>query len=468
MHIQLRLKKLLNVFGLCLACFASCNHSLAHDITNEVTNEFTNKITHEIILWHSMDGPLNETFQSLIDKFNRNLAANNPNVKAKVVPIFKGTYEETLALGLKAVESKQAPHILQVFEMGNLVMQNHPQAFVPIDKLTEKPNPNLSPNHFLPIIRAFYKSPHPDRGMLSLPFSASSVILFYNKDALRRAGFDPEQPPKTWEDFETMAIKLKSQGAKNVMASGWLSGHHIDHLAAWHNEPIATKGNGIDGRGATLIINRPFFVHHLNKLAEWYAAGIFSLETRLEAEKVFANEEVIFLSQGSNRLPLLEKLVNGKFEIGVGQFPYWKSKVKAPQNTVAGGASFFALSGFSPEEYKIIARLFEFLASPEVQAEWHEKTCYMPVVIGAEAIAAKQNFYSQGLKGKAAKLALDSFQLNSPREYSRGVLLPNFPKVREMMVYEMKEAIRGNKTAIEALASIEESGNKIMTEDLTY
>lgn len=423
---------------------------------------------HQIILWHSFSGPLNEKFIVFVNRFNEQLNAQNEQTKFKtsqykIIPQYKGTYEQTLAAGVKVFNTDAAPHILQVYEMGNLLMQSNPKAYVSLDKLSEKPSSILRPEHFISFIYNFYKTRNGNH-LASLPFSASSVILFYNKDAFKKAGLDPEKPPVTWEEFEKIALILKEKGAKNILASGWLSGHHLDHTGAWHNEPLATKGNGIEGENSELIVNRPFFRHHLGKLADWYQIGIFSLEFGPRSEEAFANEEILMLTQGSNRFACIEKNVNGKFQIGVGKLPYWKSHVKTPHNTIAGGASFWALAGHSKEEYAIIQKFFEYLASPSIQSEWHQETGYMPVVVGATELAKKQGFYENSVKGKAAKVALDSFSQNAPKDHSRGVLLPNFSKVRELMVHEMKEAIRGNKTPKAALEEIEKTGNQIMRE----
>lgn len=427
----------------------------------------------DIILWHSMDAQLGSLFQSFVERFNQKPEIREKNIK--IVPQFKGNYDQTLEAGLKVLNTKNAPHILQVYEMGNLIMQQKKDAFVPLNKLTETPSKSLQPENFIPTIREFYKSrsqedksKNIDAGLPSLPFSASTVILFYNKNAFKNAGLDPENPPKTWEEFEKISEKLKKNGAQKIMASGWLSGHHIDHTAALHNQPIATHGNGIDGNNAVLNINHPFFKYHLSKLAEWHQAGYFSIETGAQAEKAFANGEILILSQGSNRLPILEQVVGSNFEIGLGFFPYWQKKISKPQNTIAGGASFWALSGHSKEDYAAIQAFFEYLASAETQAEWHQKTCYMPVVIGAEQIAENQNFYDSSLKGKAAKIALTSFSANAPREYSRGILLPEFTHVREVMIQEMKEAIRGNKTVENALQQIDVLGNRWMLGTWTW
>ncbi len=418
-------------------------------------------LAQDIVLWHSLDGPLAEKFSELVQKFNQK--ALQAKSTAKIVLRYKGEYENTLASGLKVINTADAPHILQVYEVGNLMMQAHPGAYVSLDNLPNKPSPNLEKDHFITAIGDFYQSrQHNVTGLPSLPFSAASIVLFYNKNAFKAAGLDPEKPPTSWEEFEKIAYILKKHGAKNVLASGWLVGHHIEHLGAWHNQAIATKGNGIDGDDARLVINSDFFINHLNKLANWYQMGIFSLDFRHKAEQAFANNEVVILTQGANRLSHLERQIKGKFEIGVGAFPYWEAVVSEPYNTAPGGASFWALAGHNPKDYPIIQKFFEYLASPEVQNEWHQNTCYMPVVKGVEILAEKQNFYEKGLIGKTARIALDSFSRRAPSQYSRGILLPDYSNIREIIVQEMKAAIRGNKSAAEALERSVVLGNAII------
>lgn len=422
-----------------------------------------NAASQEIIFWHSWDGPLGEKFEEIVQAFNNQ--PENLTAGVKVVTQNKGNYETVLEAGLAAVGTPNAPHIMQVYEMGNLVMQRRPNAYVSLDKLTDKPSQYLKAENFIPPIRAFYKSRNGETGLPSLPFNATTVVMFYNKDALKAAGLDPDQPPVTWEEFEEQALTLRKKGNKGVLASAVLSSHHIDQLGAWHNLPVATQGNGVDGNDAKLVVNSPFFVNHLHKLATWYDQGIFTLDVGPAAEKAFGNGDVVFITHGANRLSTLEKLAEGKFNIGVAKFPYWKSVVSKPQNTIAGGSSFWALSGHCKEDYQVIQRFFEYLASPELQAKWHQETSYIPVVRGVQAIAEKNHFYEDGVKGQSAKLALESYMGRSPTLYSRGILLPQFPKIREVMIQEIKEAVRGHKTPQEALERMEIVGNQIMLEE---
>lgn len=421
---------------------------------------------HEIQLWHSMNNESGEKFEEIINRFNQRKEIQKKDVK--IVPSYKGSNEELFSKALKMIGNKNAPHIMQLYEKGRIMMQSYPLSYVPLEKLTKKPSPRLKAEHFISHLRPYFKGLKDQKGLQSLPFSASTAILIYNKNAFSAAGLNPNLPPVTWEHFESLAKKLKNQNLKSVLASSWLSGHQVDQLGAIHNEPMAAKSNDPKNSSFQLTMNRPFFIHHLEKLATWYQNGWFSLEVGAKAEEDFVKGEIAILTLGVNRLKRLEKLINKQFEIGVGNLPYWSEHQYAPQASLAGISSLWALAGHSEEDYAIIQQFFEYLTSASVQAEWHQTTGYLPVIKEAKTIIDDQKNHNNALESFAAKVALESFlgqERKHPAQTSenlQGVLVFHTPKMREIMSQEIKEAIRGHKTAKEALDRVVFLGNRIL------
>ena len=72
----------------------------------------------EIRWWHSMGGALGEQLNALAGKFN------DSQKEYKVVPVFKGTYPESMTAAIAAFRAGDAPHILQVFEVGTATMMD--------------------------------------------------------------------------------------------------------------------------------------------------------------------------------------------------------------------------------------------------------------------------------------------------------------------------------------------------------
>ena len=59
-----------------------------------------------------MEGELGKEVDSLAQRFN----AANPDYK--IVPVYKGNYEQSLSAGIAAFRTGNAPAILQVYEVG--------------------------------------------------------------------------------------------------------------------------------------------------------------------------------------------------------------------------------------------------------------------------------------------------------------------------------------------------------------
>lgn len=115
------------------------------------------------------------------------------------MPVYKGNYEQSLSAGIAAFRTGNAPALLQVYEVGTATMMAS-KAIKPVYEVFKEAGINFDESQFVPTVAGYYtdsKSGH----LLSQPFNSSTPVLYYNKDAFRKAGLDPEQPPKpgrTW------------------------------------------------------------------------------------------------------------------------------------------------------------------------------------------------------------------------------------------------------------------------------
>ena len=87
--------------------------------------------------------------------------------------------------------------------------------------------------------------------MASMPFNSSTAVMWYSKDAFRKAGLDPDKPPATWEDVVKAAQAIKAKNAAEIPStSAWLSWIQLEQYSALHNIPFASEADGFDGLGA--------------------------------------------------------------------------------------------------------------------------------------------------------------------------------------------------------------------------
>ena len=138
----------------------------------------------EVQWWHSMGGALGEWVNDLAKDFN------STQTDYKIVPTFKGNYDESMTAAIAAFRSGNAPHILQVFEVGTATMMASKGAIVPVAQIMKDAGVAFDPKAYVPAVSGYYTAPNGQ--MLSLPFNSSTTVFHYNKDAFKAAGLDPE------------------------------------------------------------------------------------------------------------------------------------------------------------------------------------------------------------------------------------------------------------------------------------
>ena len=128
---------------------------------------------------------------------------------------------------------------------------------------------------------------------------------------------------------------------------------------AYHNIPFATKANGFGGLDTELAFNSPVHIKHIQTLGKWAQEGKFTyMGRRNEAGKNFRAGECMLMTESSAGYAGIKKAA--KFEFGIRHLPYYGG-TEAPQNTIIGGSSLWALSGKSAEENKATAAFLAFL-----------------------------------------------------------------------------------------------------------
>src|SRR4030042_2005462 len=212
--------------------------------------------------WDGHGGRLGEKVNAIADGFNKSQSAY------KVAATYKGNYSDTMTAGIAAFRAKNPPHILQVFEVGTATMMAAKGAIKPVYEVMKESGLPFDPKTFLPTVTGYYTTS--DGRMLSMPFNSSTPVLYLNKEMFKKAGLDPEKPPKTWPEVETAAKKLVQSGAcKAGFSTAWIGWIHIENLSAWHNTPIGTKSNGFGGLDAEYTFNLPLHIKHIDHLSNW-------------------------------------------------------------------------------------------------------------------------------------------------------------------------------------------------------
>ncbi len=406
----------------------------------------------EIQFWHSMDGVLGEKVDQLAERFNATQS------EYRVVTTFKGSYDETLALGIAAHVQGKSPHILQVYEVGTASMTTARNLYRPAYQVLAAAGERLDTKAFVAPVASYFS----DRkgNLLAFPFNTSTPVLYYNQDAFEKAGLAPDAPLRTWYDLQAAALKIyAAQATPCGITTTWPGWIMLENVLARHNEEFASLNNGFDGPDAELKFNTVLAMRHIALISSWVKAKLFEYSGRRdEGEKRFMSGECAILTSSSASYSKIQR--NAGFRFAVAPMPYYEDFKGAPYNTLMGGAGLWTMAGKKPAEYRGVAKFFVFLADPEIQAEWAQDTGYLPISQAAYELTRSSGFYDRnpGTDVGVQQLVLSG----DPTAQWRGIRLGNHAYIRAVLDEELEAVWLGNKLPKPALDDAVQRGNDLL------
>lgn len=306
----------------------------------------------------------------LIENLSSEFTKENPNIV--INPVFCGNSTETMTKTVAAINGGNAPDfaILGNSELYSLL---HLEAIMPLDDLiAADPDGQDYINDFWP---AFMQNSYYEGKIYSIPFQRSTIIMYYNKDAFRAAGLDPDSPPTTWEELSDYAQKLTVRdNAGNV--TQW--GIQISTNDPFTFSPFALQNsengeNLMTRDGKTAMFDTPGNVDALQflvDLSQKYKAMPEGVIVWADSTSNFmaGNAAMLYMSSGS----LTNILQNSNFEVGTCFLPAGKR-----YGSATGGANFYIFDGISEEKLAATWKFIRWMTEPERAAQWSIDTGYV-------------------------------------------------------------------------------------------
>ncbi len=331
-----------------------------------------------IILWHALAGHLGTELNQLVNQFNQSQADYD------VIAVYKGNYIETLTSFAAAFRAKQSPDIVQVFEVGTATMLAPKGIIKPLHQLLKEQNQSIATQDFIPNVRRFYSI---NDKLMAFPLSISVPVMYYNLDALHKAGYTEKQLPDTWQSFEKLARALKKSGYRCAYTTAHPAWIHVESFLSLHGIDAYTA----DSQKA--IFNQFALKKHFNRLKTWQKKGYFRYGGRFDdATSLFTSGICPIFSQSSGGFNSLSKMLSSPLVIG--PMPIDSELIKTARTNVAGGAALWVSSQSPAIKAPGIAQFFTFISQTNIQQHWHEQSGYLPVGLTgryADITAASQH-----------------------------------------------------------------------------
>ena len=404
----------------------------------------------EIQVWMGLTGLGGETLSKYGEDFNKTQS------DYKVVVSFKGQYPEQRAAAVAAFRAGNPPHIMQMFDAGSGDMMGASKAVVPVSEVFKRAGMAFDPADFIAPARGYYGLK--DGSLLSMPFNVSTAVLFYNKDAFKKAGLDANKPPATWPELIAAAQKIRSTNSANCgFTTTWLAWIQLEQLGSRHNLTVGTQSNGRGGLDAELNFNNPLYVKQVQTLIDMQKDKSFAYNGRSnDASAAFQSGECAMITQSSGAYG--GYIRDAKFDWGVAPLPYWPEAAGGPYATTVGGASMWVFNApnRSVNEFKGVAKFLEYLKSTPVMTDWAKITGFLPATNAAFKSLTDEGFYKQNPR---AAVAITTLATGKQGDNTGGYRFGRWTEIRDYYHEEVEKALQGKQSAKEAIDNSIKRGN---------
>ncbi|TKX72784.1 extracellular solute-binding protein [Halorubrum sp. GN11GM_10-3_MGM] len=337
--------------------------------------------------WHAFSGRK----ARLLDEFAAEFAAETDGVAVR--PSSKGSYRGVFEATLAAADRGDPPAIAHLYEIGTQRALDS-GAFTPVERLlgagasdatgsvgapdaAGDPAAGFSPDDLLDPVANYYRT---DGVLHSMPFNASTPVLYYDRAAFERAGLDPDDPPETFDEVRRCAERLVESGATETGITFATYSWFVEQWFAEAGEPLVDADNGRGGTPTESGFDGPVGERVYRWIADMAADGLYhdpGIEARGQAREAFHEGRAgMLIGSTSSMVDVRE---GAAFPVGVGYFPVAGER----HGVVVGGGSLWVAGGASPAKQRVAAAFLGWLAAPERQARWHRDTGYFPVHEGA-------------------------------------------------------------------------------------
>ncbi|HET9747666.1 MAG TPA: ABC transporter substrate-binding protein [Casimicrobiaceae bacterium] len=389
----------------------------------------------------AVGGPITKIIDGLAADFEK----DNPGIKLK--PIYSGSYQESIAKALTAVKSGDPPvtSILLSTDMFTLIDED---AIVPFDELIKTADDKKWLASFYP---AFMENSQTGGKTWGIPFQRSTVVLYYNKEAFKDAGLDPNKAPATWTEMREFAQKLTKRDASGNVTQ-WGVQIPSSGFPYWLFQGLAIENgvNLMNQAGTEVYYDKPevvgalqYWLDLVNKY-KVHPPGIVEWGT---TPKDFFERKVAMMWTTTGNLTNVKN--NAKFDFGVAMLPAEKRR-----GSPTGGGNFYIFKKSTPAQREAAFKFIKWITTPERAAQWGIDTGYVAVRADAwETPVMKQ--YVAGFP--AAAVARDQLPF-AKAELSTH----DNQRVTKALNDALQAALTGTKPADQALKDAQREADRLL------
>ncbi len=319
----------------------------------------------------------------IIDGYVADFEKDNPGIAIKA--IYAGTYQDTLVKALTALKSGEPPDIAVLLstDMFTLIDED---AIAPFDDLLRTDDDKAWLKSFYP---AFMENSQTGGKTWGIPFQRSTIVMYWNKDAFKAAGLDPDKAPDTWDELVADGKKLVQRDASGNV-SRWAVEIPSTSFTYWLFQGLTTANNVrlMNSAGTQTAFDAPGVVGALQFWVDLSSKDKIQPPGVIEwgtTPKDFFEKKTAIMWTSTGNLTNVRK--NASFPFGVAMLPAHQGR-----GSPTGGGNFYFFKKMSDDERAAAFKFVKWMTSPERAADWGIQTGYVAVRPDAWDTAAMKTY----------------------------------------------------------------------------
>lgn len=388
----------------------------------------------------AVGGPITKTIDGYAADFNK------ANPQYKIVPIYAGTYQETIVKALTAHKSGKAPatSVLLSTDMFTLIDED---AIVPIDDFVKTDADKAWLKGFYP---AFMANSQTGGKTWGIPFQRSTVVMYYNKEAFKEAGLDPNKAPQNWAELKEAAKKLTKKDANGNVTQYGIQIPSTG-FAYWMLQTFTTPNDVLlaNEAGTQVTFDHPKVIEALETWVNLAKDGVHpkGVVEWGTTPKDFMEKKAAIIVTTTGNLTNLKN--NAKFDFGVGQIA---GNIRKGSPT--GGGNFYIFKNAPKEQQEAAFKFAQWITQPERAAQWSMETGYVAV---SQAAYETETLKKYGQDFPQALVARDQLPV-SVAEFSTH----DNQRVTKVLNDAVQAALNGTKTSAQAMKDAQREADRIL------
>jgi sn-glycerol 3-phosphate transport system substrate-binding protein len=231
--------------------------------------------------------------------------------------------------------------------------------------------------------------------LLSIPRTASGLVLYANMDLLAKAGLT--EPPRTWREVTAACQALAQIPGGPTHGITWPNFYWVFlQSVAQQGGLIADRDNGRSGRAEKVNLASSEMMAYVTWWQRLHRDGHYLYTGKLlDFEGGYAAFEqqrvALFLSSSVDASHLLRRGERHGFRVAVGTLPY-NDEVRLAGNLM-GGFSLWLAAGLSQAKQDGALAFMQYLNRPTSAAEWAKRHYRIPISRAAVDVLERDGWY---------------------------------------------------------------------------